>query len=232
MITIIGVAHVFDISRNLENAIIERNPSVVCVELDSARFQALYSSGGERDLPFIYMMLANFQKKIAKKYGTEVGREMITAVETAKMLNAKLACIDMEASKIVSEFWRSMTRVERIKLLFALFTSIFIRKKRIEKELKRFEENDEYYLESFGREFPTAKSVLIDERNVHMAESIKKLSVEHENIVAVVGDGHVEGIRKLLGLSNVETIRLSQLRQKESIKMDEVTISYEIPYEN
>ena len=232
MITLIGVGHVFDISRSLENAIVSRNPSVVCVELDPARYQALYAKGKERELPFIYMMLARFQERIAKKYGTEVGSEMITAIETAKTINAKLAFIDMEASKIISEFWRTMTFSERVKLFFALATSIFIRKKRIEKELERFEKNDEYYMESFGKEFPTAKTILIDDRNVFMAESIMKLSENYENIVAVVGDGHVEGIKRLLQTPDVETVRLSELRQKESQKVDEVTISYEIEYNN
>jgi pheromone shutdown protein TraB len=232
MITLIGVGHVFDISRSLENAIVSRNPSVVCVELDPARYQALYAKGKERELPFIYMMLARFQEKIAKKYGTEVGSEMITAIETAKTINAKLAFIDMEASKIISEFWRTMTFSERVKLFFALATSIFIRKKRIEKELKRFEENDEYYMDTFGKEFPTAKTILIDDRNVYMAESIMKLSENYDNIVAVVGDGHIEGIKRLLQTPDVETVRLSELRQKESQKVDEVTISYEIEYNN
>jgi pheromone shutdown protein TraB len=232
MITLIGVGHVFDISRSLENAIVSRNPSVVCVELDPARYHALYSKGKERELPFIYMMLARFQEKIAKKYGTEVGSEMITAIETAKTINAKLAFIDMEASKIISEFWRTMTFSERVKLFVALATSIFIRKKRIEKELERFEANDEYYMESFGKEFPTAKTILIDDRNVYMADSIMKLSEKYENIVAVVGDGHIEGIKKLLQTPDVETVRLSELRRSESQKVDEVTISYEIEYNN
>jgi pheromone shutdown protein TraB len=176
-------------------------------------------------------MLAGMQENIAKKYGTQVGSEMLTAIETAKTLNAKLAFIDMEASNIVSSFWQSMSKREKIKFMFALFSSIFIRKKRIEKELKRFEENDEIYLESFEKEFPAAKRVLIDDRNIHMANSIKKINQEYEDIVAVIGDGHVEGIKGLLGPLNVEVIRLSQLRREEPEKVDEVTISYEISYE-
>ncbi len=232
MITLIGVAHVFDISRSLENVIIERNPSVVCVELDPARYQALYSKDRGRDSSFIYRRLAGIQENIAKKYGTQVGSEMLCAIETAKILNAKLAFIDMEASRIVTSFWSSMTRKERLKFIFAVFGSIFIRKKRIEKELKRFEENEEYYLESFGKEFPTAKRVLIDDRNLYMAESIKKISKEHENVVAVVGDGHIEGISRLLSSHDVEIIRLSQLRKKETEKVDEVNFSFDISYES
>jgi len=230
MITLIGVGHVFDISKNLENEIIRCNPQVVCVELDPARYQALYSKEKGQDMPFIYMMLARFQEKIAKKYGTEVGSEMLTAVETAKTINAKLAFIDKDASKIISEFWNKMTFKERAKLIFALVTSVFVRKKRIEKELEKFEENDEFYMESFGKEFPTAKTILIDDRNVYMAESIIKLNEKYDDIVAVIGDGHVEGIKRLLQTPDVETIRLSQLRSPQPQNVDEVTISYQVEY--
>jgi pheromone shutdown protein TraB len=119
-----------------------------------------------------------------------------------------------------------------VKLVFALFTSIFVRKKQIEKELARFEENDEYYMESFGREFPTAKTVLIDDRNAYMAQSIMNLSEKYENIVAVVGDGHVEGIKRLLQTPDVEIIRLHDLRQHEIQHTDEVTFSYVVHYED
>jgi pheromone shutdown protein TraB len=75
--------------------------------------------------------------------------------------------------------------------------------------------------------------VLIDDRNIYMAKAITKISREHENIVAVIGDGHVEGIRKLLDPStDVEIIRLSQLRAEPQESVDEITISYEISYDS
>jgi pheromone shutdown protein TraB len=85
-------------------------------------------------------------------------------------------------------------------------------------------------MESFGKEFPTAKTILIDDRNAYMAESIIKLNEKYDDIVAVIGDGHVEGIKRLLQTPDVETIRLSQLRKPESQNVDEVTISYQVEY--
>ncbi|UCF07316.1 MAG: TraB/GumN family protein [Thermoplasmata archaeon] len=231
MITIIGVGHVFDISRPLEKVILERNPSVVCVELDPMRYQSLMHPGGRKDMPLPYRMLARLQERIAKKYGTQVGREMITAIETAKTLNAKLAFIDMDSSKTVSSFFKSMSRREKIKFVFALLSSFFVSKKRIEKELEKFEEGEEDYIEMFGREFPAAKRMIIDDRNRYMASAIKKINQEYENIVAVVGDGHVEGIRTLLEPMDLEIIRLSQLRKAQPEKVDEVTVSYTVSYD-
>jgi pheromone shutdown protein TraB len=157
---------------------------------------------------------------------------MLTAVNTAKMLNAKLAFIDMDSTQTWSGFFGSMTRREKLKFFLAVFSGIFIRKKRIDKEIAKFEEQEEDYIEELGKAFPSAKKVIIDDRNVYMAEAIKKINQDHENIVAVIGDGHVEGIKSLLVQQSVETIRLSQLREKEPEHVDEVTVSYEISYDD
>jgi pheromone shutdown protein TraB len=232
MITLIGVGHVFDISKELEKAIIERSPQVVCVELDAMRYHALVNPGPRGNMPLTYRVLANLQGKIAKKYGVKVGSEMLTAVDTAKMINAKLAFIDMDSSKTWSGFFGSMSRREKAKFFLAVFSGIFVRKKRIDKEIKKFEEQEDDYIEELGKAFPSAKKAIIDDRNVYMAEAIKKINQNHENIVAVIGDGHVEGIKNLLAQQTVETIRLSQLREKEPEHVDEVTVSYEISYDD
>ena len=228
MIILVGVGHVFDIGRQVKGIIHEHVPAAVGLELDRNRFLGLQARARGEAKPTGFA--ARFQERIAKKYGTEVGNEMLCAIETAKTLNAKLAFIDMDASKIISDFWNTMTFKEKVKLVFALFTSVFVRKKRIEKELKKFEENDEYYMDSFGKEFPTAKTVLIDDRNAYMAASITKLYENYEDIVAVVGDGHVEGIRRLLQTPDVEIVRLSQLRTSQEVESDGVTISFQVEY--
>lgn len=230
MITLIGVGHVFDISRPLERAIIERHPQVVCVELDALRYRSLVNPGPREGMPLTYRVLAGLQERIANKYGVQVGSEMLTAVDTAKMLNAKLAFIDMDSSKTWAGFFGAMSRREKAKFFLAIFSGIFVRKKRIEKEMKKFEEQEEDYIEELGKAFPSAKRVIIDERNVYMAEAIKRINTEYEDIVAVIGDGHVEGIRNLLSPREVETIRLSELRKGGFGMADEVTISYNVEY--
>ncbi len=183
-------------------------------------------------MPLTYRILAKLQGKIAKKYGVQVGSEMLTAVNTAKMINAKLAFIDMDSSKMWSGFFGSMTRREKAKFYLAVLSGVFVRKKRIDKEIAKFEEQEEDYIAELGKAFPSAKKVIIDDRNVFMAEAIKKINQDHENIVAVIGDGHVEGIRSLLSQQIVEIIRLSQLREEEPEHVDEVAFSYEISYDD
>lgn len=233
MITLIGVGHVFNIRRNIESLITERNPSVVCVELDKFRYQALVSKQRNDGGPLVYQMLSRFQKKMAKKYGVDVGEEMLGAIKTAEKIGAKLAFIDVDASFVFDRFWSSMSFSEKIKLLFGAFGGMFVRKKQVERELKKFQDNSDAYMETFSKEFPTIKEELIDKRDAHMAKAIRAINKEHTNVVAVIGDGHIMGVKKALADLNLEIIRLDKVRnmklpptQKHPSTTREVSFSY------
>jgi pheromone shutdown protein TraB len=220
MITLIGVGHVFDIKYNVEQLITERNPSVVCVELDKVRYKALVEKSPRNNAPLVYQLLARFQEKIADKYGVGVGEEMISAINTAKKIGARLAFIDVEATDSFDQFWNSMSVMERLKFTIGALGGFFVRKKTVERELKRFEKNQDQYMEMFGKEFPTVKRQLIDYRDKYMATAIKKISQDYNDIVAVIGDGHILGVKKELETQNktdekkldIEIIRLSTVR--------------------
>ncbi|MFW5953453.1 MAG: TraB/GumN family protein, partial [Candidatus Natronoplasma sp.] len=138
MITLIGSAHVFDISDRIEREIKERSPNVVAVELDRQRYEALRRRGeGERGkVPLIYRLLQLVQKRIAKKFGVQVGQEMITAVETAEEINSKVAFIDLPAQIVLKRLIDEMSFKEKIKLFGGAVIGLFISKERVEKEVE------------------------------------------------------------------------------------------------
>jgi pheromone shutdown protein TraB len=212
MITLIGVGHVFNIRPNIEKLIYDRNPNVVCVELDKFRYQALINKQRNEDAPLMYQLLSRFQKKMADQYGVDVGEEMLGAVDVAKRIDAKVAFIDADASFIFNRFWNSMSFSEKIKFIVGAFGGIFVRKKQVERELERFGNDSEKYLEMFGKEFPTVKEELIDKRDYHMAKAIREINQSHNNIVAVIGDGHITGVSKALADLDLEIIRLKDVR--------------------
>ena len=181
MITLIGVGHVFDIGREIENIILSRKPGVVGVELDPARYRALTSREPKKDVPFVYRMLAVFQQAIAKKYGVSVGSEMLAEINTAKKLGIGIAFIDMDSGYVFSKIWNGMGFSEKIKLLFSGAAGLFVRKEMVDKEIEKFETDYNHYMEIFGSEFPILKKTLIDERNTYMAEKIRELSKKYEN---------------------------------------------------
>ena len=212
MITVIGVGHVFDISNEVERLIRERKPTVVCVELDKVRYQALREDLPRDSMPLVFSLLARFQEKMANKYGTKVGQEMLTALDTANKIDARKALIDLDSTTVLYDMLSKMSFAERIKFLLGALGGVFVRKKQVEKELKRFEENTEEYLEVFEKEFPAVKEVLIDRRDRHMANVIRELSEKNEDIVVVIGDGHTLGVRNALSDLDIEVIRLSKVR--------------------
>jgi len=221
MLTLIGVGHVFDIGARLKAAIAARTPNLVCLELDRARFQALLErpKNNLQGAPVMYQMLASFQQRIADQYGTAVGNEMLAAAEAARELKANLAFIDLESSNIFKEFWSEMSLKEKVKLMVASFLGMFTSKKGVEKEVSRFEENPQDYIEAFSKEFPSAKRVLIDKRDEHMSQKLRELSVKFQRIVAVVGDGHIEGMSRRLADLKPEIMRLSELRRAPDLAL-------------
>lgn len=215
IITLIGTGHVFNIGPRVREEIRLRAPNVVGVELDGPRYHALRNKHKDRKgLPFAYRVLADFQTRLANEYGVEAGDEMLAASDEARALGVPLALIDADAQKTFARLRSEMKFGEKVKLVGSLVGSLFIRGKGIEQQVADMQENYAVYFDEMGKKFPTLKRVLLDERNVHMARALAEMAKTHERLVAVVGDGHVDGMRDILvgeGL-HVETVRLKDLR--------------------
>ena len=215
MITLVGVGHVFQISAQVRQVIHESGAGAVCVELDPRRYQALLEERKGRQGPVSYKLLSMFQRRLARQFGGEAGQEMISAVDAAREMGADALLIDVDAGSMFNSLWSKMPIKEKVNLLISSVISLFASKKRVERELKDFEQNEEEYLGVFERQFPTLKKVLIDDRNLLMASRIGQADERYGNVVAIVGDGHVEGMRRLLEEREVQVIRLSELRSMD-----------------
>ena len=68
-------------------------------------------------------------------------------------------------------------------------------------------------LEEFSERYPSIKTQLIDRRDAHMSVSLVKLfrTKKYDRIIAVVGEGHIEGISTRLSFLNPEIVRLKDL---------------------
>lgn len=212
MITLVGVGHVFDLKRQIHEVIAARRPRVVGIELDRVRFTALQSRETRGDAPIVYRLLSFFQERVAEKYGGRVGEEMLAAARAARDVGAELALIDRDSAQVFQEVWGGMSFEERVKLFVASVAGLFVSRRRVERELARYEEDNAAYLDEFAGQFPHIKRVLIDGRDAYMARALRSLYETRGRVLAVVGDGHVEGIRVRLGDLPVEVIRLRDLR--------------------
>jgi pheromone shutdown protein TraB len=216
MIIILGVGHVFDIAEQVRHIIQEEHPDVVGVELDPGRYQALLNPGKNTDAQLTYRLLAAFQRRLARQYGGEVGSEMLAATRTAQEIGSEVLFIDADAGQLFGRLWKEMPMREKLKLGLSALTSLFLSRKKVEKELETFQSNESIYLEEMGVQFPTLKRMLIDERNEIMAKRIDQAASRYPIVLAVIGDGHVEGIVRLLGRDDIKVYRLKEIRGQAS----------------
>jgi len=239
MITLIGTGHVFNLTQSLYAILDDTQPEVVCVELDRQRYQALLMKQQEqspqkkpRNVPFIYRLLARFQESMADEYGVIPGSEMLAAVEYANTHQLPVELIDMNAQRLFTSMWKSMTLRERFRLFLSGFGGLFVSKQRVEAELKNYQDDISGYLDEIGKKFPTIKKVLIDDRNEFMVTRLALLTERFETIVACVGDGHVPGMEALLKEKNIEvsSIGLEELRHVETEEKDASSASFSTRY--
>lgn len=213
MITLVGVGHVFDISEQVQEIIARYMPAAVALELDRNRFLGLQARARGESRPAGLNLAARFQERIASQFGVRAGDEMLAAAKAAAHINAKLLLIDMDMNRIIFQIRERLTYEEKVKFFFAMFAIPFVRKKTVERELKRFEEGGEEYLDQVGRDFPTIKTVLLDDRNRHMAKAVRDIEEKFGTVLAVVGDGHVPGMARLLEDLEPKVIRLAEVRE-------------------
>ena len=94
-----------------------------------------------------------------------------------------------------------MSLWQRAKLFAGLLAGTFAGPEISEEQLRELRKKDvlSEVMAELADTMPALKSVLIDERDVYLAEKIR--TAEGTRIVAVVGAGHVEGIRRMLSLA-------------------------------
>ncbi len=209
-IILLGTAHVSKESAQLVKDVIEEEkPETVSVELCESRYQAIRQKEMWQDTDIVKvirekktflllanLLLASFQKRIAKKLNIKPGQEMIQAIETGEAVGAKIHLADRDIRITLSRTWRTMGLWSKFKLFFQLILSIGEVDEISEKDIEKIKQEDvlETLLADVGKSLPVVKDILIDERDRYLAHKIK--TAPGNKIVAVVGAGHVPGIKK------------------------------------
>ena len=226
-IILVGTAHVSKESARLVQSVIEEEkPDTVCVELCQSRLQAIRQKDRWQDTDIVRvirekksflllsnLLLASFQKRIAKQFDIKPGEEMITAINTAESTGAQVHLADRDIRTTLSRTWRIMGFWSKIKLVFQLTLSLGQLDEINEEDIEKMKQQDvlETLLAEVGKSLPALKSILIDERDQYLAEKIR--TAPGNKIVAVVGAGHIPGIQKYWN-SDIDIRALEQLPPK------------------
>lgn len=207
---IVGTAHVSQKSVDEVRAVIEDvQPDTVCVELCSTRHRALSGDNQWKNMNIFQVikdgkalfLLANlalsaFQRRMGDELGVKPGAELMEAVKTAEEQDAKLVLADRDIQTTLKRTWRRLGFFKKMVVLTGLTESVFSKEKIEEEELEKLKEQDQLsaMMDEFADSLPQVKETLIDERDLFLASKIRE--AEGDKVVAVVGAGHVPGIKR------------------------------------
>jgi len=213
-IVFVGTAHIS--SESVEQAIKtieEERPDAVGVELDYQRYNQLLQgeqwremdiskviASGQTYLLLVNLLLANIQRSLGEKVGVKPGTEMLEAVKKANELGIPVELLDRDIKTTFSRAVSHMGFIEKIKFAYFVLMGFFgfgseeFSKKKID-ELKNTDLLHELMTE-LGKQFPSIKKVVVDERDEFIAGKIRLSKAK--KIVAVIGLGHLEGVKQFL----------------------------------
>ena len=209
-IFLVGTAHVSQESVELVRQVIaNEKPDCVCVELDEKRYKAL--SGKKRweslDLKeiikkkqlstlLVNLILSSYQKKLGMQLGVMPGAELLEATREADRHSIPVSLCDRDVRVTLRRAWHETSFLKKGYLLATLLVSLFDKTEITEEKLEQLKKKDvlSELMSELGEAMPELKKVLIDERDIYLAEKIKMSS--GRKLVAVVGAGHMEGIKK------------------------------------
>ncbi len=214
---LIGTAHVIDLSSPLEGFIRDFNPDSVALELDRNRWIALQSSNQKREGPLFLRLLARFQQHLGESFGSSPGSEMLVAANVARSLGGEVHLIDKPILPTLIGAWKNMPWNEFWSIIKdSSFSLIGRGNSDFSQSMKSGDFSKE--LEQFSSEYPVIKSHLIDKRDTYMSRNIVKLFRKNRDskIVAIVGEGHIDGMASKLSSINPKVVRLSDLLSRKS----------------
>ena len=234
-ITVLGTAHVSRKSEeSVKNLIYSKKFDVVAIELCESRFKNINNPNMFADLDLwkvirekktamiaANLILGAYQNRIAEQHNIEAGAEMLAAIKSTKELNLPIILIDRDIGITLRRTAFKLSWWKRINLFTGLFYSLISKDKVNEEQIEKLKTADA--LEEIFSEFSSNKkemfSPLISERDLYMSAKICELSNKYsgKEILAIVGAGHLKGIK-----SNVENKNLERDSEKILEKLEQL----------
>ncbi|KAG6604847.1 TraB domain-containing protein, partial [Cucurbita argyrosperma subsp. sororia] len=210
---LVGTAHVSQEScREVQAVISYLKPQVVFLELCSSRVAVLTPQNlkvptmGEmvemwkKKHNIFGILYSWFLAKASNKLEVFPGSEFRVAYEEAMKYGGKVLLGDRPVQITIRRAWAKMPLWHKIKLLYSfVFQAFFLPgPEELTKMLKDMDDVDMLTLiiQEMSKEFPTLMDTLVHERDQYMSTTLLRVAKEHRSVVAVVGKGHLNGIKK------------------------------------
>ncbi|WP_456375405.1 TraB/GumN family protein [Thiolapillus sp.] len=221
-ITLLGTAHVSRASADKVEELMENGEyDAVAVELCPSRYNAMLSPdalakmnlmevirSGKASMVIANLAMGAYQQRLAEQFGIEPGAEQRMAIDKAREHHLPVLLIDREIGTTLKRTASNLSWWKRWTLFTGLLVSLVSRENVDEEEIEKLKEGDmlETTFAEFAHDRGDLYRPLIEERDEYMAARLAQEIEEngHADILAVVGAGHLKGIRKKLrhGIDN------------------------------
>ena len=221
----LGTSHIAKQSLNeVKKYIKEEKPEIIALELDKKRLNALMSKTKRKiELRsimhiglkgFLFSLFGAWaERKLGKLVGVAPGSEMKQAIKIAKKENIEIALVDQDIEVTLQRLSKSITWKEKMAFLNDLIKALFVRTKEIEFDLTTVPDKKiiRKLTSKLKERYPNVYKVLIEERNMVIAESIKKLMNSNPNkkILVILGAGHIDDVLGLIKSNEEQEISYS-----------------------
>ena len=243
-ILLCGTLHVAQTSANMvEDAMKVLRPSHVVLELCQERVENLYDQGmiditlsdivkgsyRVRSLKVLVMgLLTWMQLKAAKALGSTLGEEQILAAKIGDELGSDVILGDRLYSVTIQRIFDTVKFLEKIKFSIVFIWEILTMNLNKLKDYIKLSENQDGFIQDeitrFRKHLPKLATVLIDERDEFLAQTISDTVKDISNIelrkspaqrrarvMAVVGAGHLAGMQRCLAAGGASDERLIEI---------------------
>lgn len=215
-VTLLGTAHVSRVSAEKVEALLESGQyDAVAVELCPSRYHAILDPDalarmdlfkvireGKASMVAANLALGAYQQRLAEQFGIEPGAEQLAAIRHAQAHHKPILLIDREIGVTLRRVLHNVPWWKRFGLFAGLLGSLFSREEVSEADIEGLKEGDmlEHTFAEFAEDRQDLFLPLIDERDRYMAARLlqEAKTQSPENILAVVGAGHLKGINQYL----------------------------------
>ena len=221
-ITLLGTAHVSRASVEKVRELLATDKfDAIAVELCPSRYNSLIDPDSLARMDLFRVMrekkvlmvvaslaLGAFQQRIAEQFDIEPGAEQREAIKAAHDSHRPVLLIDREIGVTLKRVAHNISWWQRFALFTGLIVSVISHEEVSEEEIERLKEGDilETTFAQFADEQEALYLPLIDERDQYMAARLLQevLRDGQQNVLAVVGAGHLKGIQNYLeaGIQN------------------------------
>jgi pheromone shutdown-related protein TraB len=213
-VTLLGTAHVSRTSAEKVKELLETGDyDAVAVELCPSRYNSIVDPDalarmdlfqvireGKAAMVAASLALGAFQQRAAEQMGIQPGAEMRQAIDCAQAASLPVLLIDREVGVTLKRIYRNVPWWQRMNLVAGLFASVVSKQDVSEEEIERLKEGDilESTFAQFAEEEKDLFMPLIDERDRYMVARLQQEIARHphENVLAVIGAGHLAGMVK------------------------------------